>query len=170
MSGRKSKLAGEALIIFCEALNRLHIPFAVDAFTEGRSCVTIKLKEFKDDYNRVKTNMTLLTEQFSCDKLNTFCGNIDEVNLRYVRDILNKQHQKDKMCIVISDGATCGSWQDLRKVAQNMEASGILMLGIGIYDKNVEKIYDNHIVLKDSNDLEQLAGFLNRYLVRHIFK
>jgi hypothetical protein len=74
------------------------------------------------------------------------------------------------MCIVISDGATCGSWQDLRKVAQNMEASGILMLGIGIYDKNVEKIYDNHIVLKDSNDLEQLAGFLNRYLVRHVFK
>lgn len=170
MSGRKSRLAGEALIIFCEALNRLHIPFAVDAFTEGRSCVTIKLKEFKDDYNRVKTNMTLLTEQFNCDKLNTFCGNIDEVNLRYVRDILNKQHQKDKMCIVISDGATCGSWQDLHKVAQNMEASGILMLGVGIYDNNVEKIYDNHIVLKDSRDLEQLAGFLNRYLVRHVFK
>ncbi len=170
MSGRKSKLAGEALIIFCEALNRLHIPFAVDAFTEGRSCITIKLKEFNDDYNRVKTNMTLLTEQFSCDKLCTFCGNIDEVNLRYVRDVLNKQNHKDKMCIVISDGATCGDWQTLRKVAKNMQDSGILMLGIGIFDKNVEKIYDNHIILKETKDLEQLAGFLNRYLVRHIFK
>ena len=170
MGGRKSKLAGEALIIFCEALNRLHIPFAVDAFTEGRSCITIKLKEFNDDYNRVKTNMTLLTEQFNCDKLCTFSGNIDEVNLRYVRDILNKQPQKDKMCIVISDGATCGDWKTLRQVAQNMEKSGILMLGIGIYDKNVEQIYDNHIVLKESKDLEQLAGFLNRYLVHHIFK
>ena len=170
MSGRKSKLAGEALIIFCEALNRLHIPFAVDAFTEGRSCITIKLKEFKDDYNRVKTNMTLFTEQFNCDKLNTFCGNIDEVNLRYVRDVLNKQHQKDKMCIVISDGATCGDWKDLRKVAENMEASGILMLGIGIFDNNVTKIYNNNIVLKESKDLEQLASFLNKYLVRHVFK
>lgn len=170
MSGNKSKLAGEALIIFCEALNRLRIPFAVDAFTEGRSCITIKLKEFNDDYNRVKTNMTLLTEQFHVDKLCTFCSNVDEVNLRYVRDILNKQPQKDKMCIVISDGATCGDWRDLRKVAQNMQDSGILMLGIGIYDKNVEKIYDNNIVLKTSKDLEQLAGFLNKYLVHHIFK
>ena len=170
MSGNKSKLAGEALIIFCEALNRLRIPFAVDAFTEGRSCITIKLKEFNDDYNRVKTNMTLLTEQFHVDKLCTFCSNVDEVNLRYVRDILNKQPQKDKMCIVISDGATCGDWRDLRKVAQNMQESGILMLGIGIYDKNVEKIYDNNIVLKTSKDLEQLAGFLNKYLVHHIFK
>jgi cobalamin biosynthesis protein CobT len=111
-----------------------------------------------------------ITEQFSCDKLNTFCGNIDEVNLRYVRDVLNKQHQKDKMCIVISDGATCGDWRDLRKVAENMEASGILMLGIGIFDNNVTKIYNNHIVLKESKDLEQLASFLNRYLVRHVFK
>ena len=170
MGGRKSKLAGEALIIFCEALNRLHIPFAVDAFTEGRSCITIKLKEFNDDYNRVKTNMTLLTEQFNCDKLCTFSGNIDEVNLRYVRDILNKQPHKDKMCIVISDGATCGDWKTLRQVAKNMEDSGILMLGVGIFDKNVEMIYDNHIVLKETKDLEQLAGFLNRYLVRHVFK
>lgn len=170
MGGKKSKLAGEALIIFCEALNRLHIPFAVDAFTEGRSCITIKLKEFTDDYNRVKTNMTLFTEQFSCDKLNTFCGNIDEVNLRYVRDILNKQHQKDKMCIVISDGATCGDWKTLRKVAKNMEDSGVLMLGVGIFDDNVSKIYDNHIILKTTQDLEKLARFLNIYLVRHIFK
>lgn len=170
MSGRKSKLAGEALIIFCEALNRLHIPFAVDAFTEGRSCVTIKLKEFNDDYNRVKTNMTLLTEQFYCEKLNTFGGNIDEVNLRYVRDILNRQPQKDKMCIVISDGATCGDWNELKLVAKNMQDSGILMLGVGIYDNNVERIYDNHIVLRTTEDLEKLASFLNRYLVKHIFK
>lgn len=170
MCGRKSKLAGEALIIFCEALNRLHIPFAVDAFTEGRHCVTIKLKEFRDDYNKVKTNMTLLTEQYNCDKLCTFSSNIDEVNLRYVRDVLNKQPQKDKMCIVISDGATCGDWKTLRKVAENMEKSGILVLGVGIYDNNVERIYNNHIVLRDTKDLEQLGSFLNRYLVRHVFK
>jgi cobalamin biosynthesis protein CobT len=114
--------------------------------------------------------MTLLTEQFNCDKLCTFSGNIDEVNLRYVRDILNKQPQKDKMCIVISDGATCGDWKILRQVAKNMEDSGILMLGVGIFDKNVETIYDNHIVLKETKDLEQLASFLNKYLVRHVFK
>lgn len=170
MSGKKSKLAGEALIIFAEALNRLHIPFAVDAFTEGSSCVTIKLKEFNDSYNKVKTNMTLLTEQYDVRELATFSGNIDEVNLMYVRDILNQQRQKDKVCIVISDGATCGSWKDLRKVAQSMEAQGITVLGIGVYDENVKDIYTNHLILKTQQDLEGLGAFLNKYLVRKIFK
>lgn len=170
MSGKKSKLAGEALIIFAEALNRLHIPFAVDAFTEGSSCVTIKLKEFNDSYNKVKTNMTLLTEQYDVRELATFSGNIDEVNLMYVRDILNQQRQQDKVCIVISDGATCGSWKDLRKVAQRMEAQGITVLGIGVYDENVKDIYTNHLILKTQQDLEGLGAFLNKYLVRKIFK
>lgn len=170
MSGKKSKLAGEALIIFAEALHRLHIPFAVDAFTEGHDCITIKLKEFNDSYAKVKTNMTLLTEQYDVDKLATFCGNIDEVNLRYVRDILKQQRQQDKVCIVISDGATCGSWKDLKKVADGMEKDGITVLGIGVFDDNVQKIYTNNLVLKTQQDLEGLGAFLNKYLVRKIFK
>lgn len=170
MSGKKSRLAGEALIIFAEALHRLHIPFAVDAFTQGNSCITIKLKEFNDNYNKVKTNMTLLTEQFGVHDLATFSGNIDEVNLMYVRDILNQQRQQDKVCIVISDGATCGSYKDLKKVADSMEVQGITVLGIGIFDNNVESIYKNHIILKTQQDLEGLGAFLNKYLVRKIFK
>ena len=170
MSGRKSKLAGEALIIFAEALHRLHIPFAVDAFTEGNSCITIKLKEFTDSYAKVKTNMTLLTEQYEVNELATFSGNIDEVNLMYVRDLLNQQKQQDKVCIVISDGATCGSWKDLKKVAQGMEAQGITVLGIGVFDENVKDIYTNHTIIKTQQDLEGLGAFLNKYLVKKIFK
>lgn len=170
MSGSKSKLAGEALIIFAEALNRLNIPFAVDAFTEYGSCITIQLKEFQDNYDKVKTNMTLLTDQYEVRELGTFYGNIDEVNLMYVRDVLNQQRQQDKVCIVISDGATCGSEKDLRRVAQSMEKDGITVLGIGVYDNNVSKIYDNHIILKNQRDLEGLGAFLNKYLVRKIFK
>lgn len=170
MIGNKSKLAGEALIILAEALNRLHIPFAVDAFTEGSSCVTIKLKEFKDNYDKVKTNMTLLTDQFNVNALSTFSGNIDEVNLMYIRDILLQQRPKDKVCIVISDGATCGDWRTLRKIAQGMEKSGITVLGIGIYDRNVEKIYDKHVVIKTPQDLQNLGAFLHKYLIQRIFK
>lgn len=168
MHGKKSRLAGRACIILSEALNRTKYPFGVYAFTEGNECITIKLKDFKEDYNRAKTNLTLFTEQFNVNKIATFSGNVDEVNLKYCRDVLKKQKQKDKICIVISDGATCGSWKDLKKIAHSMEQQGITVLGIGIYDDNVKDIYTNHIIIKNEGDLNKLPTFLTNYLVNKI--
>lgn len=170
MHGTKAKLAGKALIIFCEALNRLHIPFSVDAFTEGNAAVTINLKDYNESYDKQKTNMTLFTSQFDCRQLATWSGNIDEINLQYVSQLLEQRKEKDKVLIVISDGATCGSWQDLKVTAENIEKRGVTVLGIGIFDTNVEKIYKNHVILKEQKDLEALGAFLNNYLIRKIFK
>ena len=170
MHGTKAKLAGKALIIFCEALNRLHIPFSVDVFTEGNAAVTINLKDYNESYDRKKTNMTLFTEQFDCHALATWCGNIDEINLQYVSQDLLQRKEKDKVLIVISDGATCGSWKDLKVTAENIEKRGITVLGIGIFDNNVESIYKNHVILKEQKDLEALGAFLNKYLIGKIFK
>lgn len=170
MQGLKASLAGEALIVFCEALNRLHIPFCVSAFTEAHQAVTIMLKDYDESYDKVKTNMTLLTEQYNCDKLATWCGNIDEVNIQYAaRELLNRR-ERDKIMIVISDGATCGSVRDLKKISDDMEAKGITVLGIGIFDDNVKDIYKNHMILKTTQDLEGLGAFLNKYLIGKIFK
>lgn len=170
MQGKKAKLAGKALIIFCEALNRLHIPFSVDAFTEANAAITISLKTFDESYDKQKTNMTLLTEQFDCRQLSTWCANIDEVNLQYVSQQLLNRKEKDKVLIVISDGATCGSWKDLKQTAENIEKRGVTILGIGIFDKNVEDIYSSHVVLREQKDLEMLGAFLNKYLIGKIFK
>ena len=170
MHGRKAKLAGNALIIFCEALNRLHIPFSVDVFTEGNAAVTINLKDYNESYDKKKTNMTLFTEQFDCHPLATWCGNIDEINLQYVSQELLDRREKDKVIIVISDGATCGSWRDLKQTAENIENRGVTILGIGIFDENVKDIYKNHVILKDQKDLEMLGAFLNKYLIGKIFK
>lgn len=170
MYGVKAKLAGRALIIFCEALNRLHIPFSVDGFTYGSSSITISLKKYHEPYEKVKTNMTLFTSLFEVKKLSTWCGNVDEVNLKYVSNKLLGQPQKDKVLIVISDGATCGSWKDLKRTAEDIEAQGVTVLGIGIYDDNVKDIYKNHTVITNQNDLESLGDFLNKYLIGKIFK
>lgn len=170
MHGTKAKIAGEALIVFCEALNRLHIPFSVDCFTEANHAITISLKDFNESYEKTKTNMTLMTEQFNVDKLGTWCGNYDEINLRYVADELALRPEKDKVIVVISDGATCGDFNTLKKVAENIEADGITILGIGIYDDNVSRIYKNNTILRTSEDLEGLSQFLNKYLIGKIFK
>ena len=170
MHGSKAKLAGKALIIFCEALDRLHIPFSVDVFTEGRSAITISLKDYNETYAKTKTNMTLFTQQFDVDKLCTWSGNIDEINLQYVSYDLLQRKEADKVLLVISDGATCGSWKTLKQVASNIEKQNVTVLGIGIFDNNVENIYSKHIVLKEQKDLEGLGAFLNKYLIGKIFK
>ena len=170
MHGGKAKLAGKALIIFCEALNRLHIPFSVDVFTQSMDAVTINLKDYNESYDKTKTNMTLFTEQFNCNALATWCGNIDEINLQYVSQELLQRKEKDKVLIVISDGATCGSWKDLKQTAENIENRGVTILGIGIFDDNVKDIYKNHVILKEQQDLEMLGAFLNKYLIGKVFK
>ena len=170
MYGDKAKLAGKALIIFCEALNRLHIPFSVDAFTEDTASVTISLKDYNESYDKQKTNMTLFTELFFCRPLHTWGGNIDEINLQFVSRSLLERKEKDKILIVISDGATCGSKNDLKRVAENIENQGVTVLGIGIFDSNVKDIYKNHVILKTQDDLEMLGAFLNKYLLGKIFK
>ena len=170
MKGTKAKYAGQALVIFCEVLNRLHIPFSVDCFTENGSAITISLKDFSDPYDKVKTNMTLFTEQLDCRNLSTWCGNIDEINVRYVADKLSQRQEKDKLLVVISDGATCGSKDTLKKVADNIEREGISVLGIGIYDDNVEEIYTNHYMVKTQEDLDGLGEYLCSYLKSKIFK
>ena len=168
--GEKARLAGIALIALCEALNRLHIPFSVDAFTEANAAVTISLKDYNESYDSVKTNMTLFTEQFRCRELSTWCGNIDEINLQYISQNLMDRPEKDKVLIVISDGATCGSWKDLKQTAENIENRGVTVLGIGLFDDNVKDIYKNHVILKTRKDLEGLGSFLNKYLIGKIFK
>jgi hypothetical protein len=170
MFREKARLAGIALIIFCEALHRLHIPFSVNVFTEANAAITINLKDYNESYEKTKTNLTLFIEQFNCNALGTWCGNIDEINLQYVSQELLQRKEKDKVLIVISDGATCGSWKDLKQTAENIEAQGVTMLGIGIFDDNVKRIYKNHVILKEQKDLEMLGAFLNKYLIGKIFK
>ena len=170
MHNKKARIAGEALIQFCEVLNSLHIPFAVRAFTQSNSAITIGLKEFDEPYRNCKTNMTLFTEQFDVDKLGTWCCNLDERSLKYCSDELDRQPQKDKILIVISDGATCGSVNVLKQQVDKISSRGTTVLGIGICDDNVTKAYKNHIVLKNLEDLDKLAPFLNNYLVKNIMK
>ena len=114
--------------------------------------------------------MTLFTEQFNVDKLGTWCCNLDERSLKYCSDELDKQPQKDKILIVISDGATCGSIKVLRQQVDKISSRGTTVLGIGICDDNVTQAYKNHIVLKNIEDLDKLAPFLNNYLVKNIMK
>jgi len=171
MMGRKSLIVGEALIIIQETLNRLKIPFEVNAFTEDYDAVTIEMKRFNDSFTHTKYNSVLFTKQLRITELATFMGNVDESNLDFVgRRFLEERKEKDKILIVMSDGATCGSAKVLSSVSENFTRKGITMLGIGVIDDNVENIYTDHEVFSTVQDLERLAPVIQKYILNKVFK
>lgn len=170
MCGMKTRICGEALIVLSEVCNKLKIPFEVNAFTEAGEAITIGLKSFEDDFNKVKTNLSLIQQQKSVPGLSMFCGNIDEINLEFVWRNFRKRKEKDKIIIVISDGQTCGSEKELKNLANTIHKDKITILGLGIKSDCVDRIYAQHKTFHSDEDLNMLPKFLNDYLVKNIFK
>lgn len=170
MFGDKSVICGKAMIVLAEVCNKLKIPFEINAFTFGNIAVTLGLKSFKDDYNKVKTALALIPCNVDLSDYSMFCSNVDEVNLNFVWKNFRKRPEKDKILIVISDGYTCGSEEHLRKVVSDIEKDGIQVLGLGIKSDAVANIYKQHKLFNTENELQELPAFLNNYLLRNIFK
>ena len=174
MGADKSKIAGSAALVICEALNAIHLPFEVYAFTQNfyykKEAITICMKSLKDDWKQIKTNLCMFLERISVKEVNGFCDNTDEININYIGEKIKPYPYDEKHLIVLSDGATCGSASDLRDVVNKLEREGISTLGIGMLDDNVKDIYKNNVVLKNTTQLETLPKILIDYLKKSIFK
>lgn len=175
MSGEKSSLCTESLMVLYECLNRLDIPFEVGAFSTDnfdgakQTAVTFVPKTFSDEPNSCKNflmafDWSYYSRCFNFDSDMMFNCNYDEVSIHHCLDKLKQQSNKDKVMIVLSDGATCGSVDVLRSVVKQAEDDGILMLGVGICSDNVASIYDNHVLFETPEDLKRFPKFLSDYL------
>lgn len=171
MHGTKSTITGHATIALQESLYRLNIPFAIASFTEGHASITNDLIRFNDKYNTAKYNTTLLTKQkILGSPTYTFAGNVDEVNLDYIGTrFLKQRKEKDKIMIVLSDGATTGSASVLKTITEKYEQKGIQVLGIGIVDSNVKRAYNNYEIFDSLDDLKSLANVLQEYILNNIY-
>lgn len=173
MIGEKSIIVGTALIILQETLYRLNVPFEVSAFTEyGNTAITIDFHRFGDNFKKTKLGACVFTSQIRVGPpLHTFFGNVDESNLQFVGTrFLATRQEKDKILIVLSDGATTGSDRLLSKVSQSFQKKGLTLLGIGIVDDNVEGIYSDHHVFSSTEDLKNMASVLQKYILNKVFK
>ena len=61
---------------------------------------------------------------------------------------------------VISDGETCGSSDDLRKLIQSVKESGIKIIGLGIQSRAVASLYPEHKLFDTEESLECLPDYL----------
>lgn len=172
MCGKKTVTAYEATLVFAYVCYLLKIPFEIHGFTEGRrQAVTQHVMGPKDKFQDRINDILLFkgtgyVKGCTCDH---FAGNVDEANIDYVYNNLDKYKQKDKLLIVISDGATCGSKRTLGDLTNHINKS-IATWGIGIYSSEVEDLYTNSWSINNDNDLNKLPSFMARLVAESVFK
>lgn len=169
----KSRVTTEAAIALATACAKCNIPIAVSMFTAdfdgiGATCYTYRMKTFKDKFENSKyflgTSDYEILRTYEYDPtFRTFAGNTDEINLFHVYQEYKKEPYKDKVLIVISDGATCGSTESLRNLAKEIEDE-IFVIGIGACSTAPASIYARSKIFASTKELESLADFMSEML------
>jgi hypothetical protein len=170
MYGLKSEITTKAVVALATACERMNIPLEINGFTEAFGCCqTFTIKDFNESLNNTKQYIgilsTALNSGYSTGRIGTFQGNVDEVNLHFVGTRFLKTKYQQKVMLVISDGATCGSTSDLKELAETLHSQGLFMIGIGVCDDTVSHIYHNYKIFKETKDLVELPTFLSSMLL-----
>lgn len=173
MGRQKSHVCTTAMLALARACQLCNIPIEVNCFTEtGGMNYTIQAKGFDDPYDQAKeffgiTDGDIYAHYLDDNELKytQFCGNEDEVNLNYVWKQFMRNKHKDKLIIVISDGETCGSSDRLRQLTQDIERSGINIIGLGIQSHAVASLYKHYKLFDTESTLEDLPAFMTTTLL-----
>lgn len=80
-------------------------------------------------------------------------ANVDEFNLSHAADRVNSRNASTRIIVVLADGMTRGSVQALASVVDNAEATGTVILGIGIGDETVQAAYGRNQVVHRPDEL-----------------
>ena len=184
MSGGKSQICTQGMAVFAQACEWAQTPYEVFCFTktddsESGTAYTVIQKEEKDKLEDVKTylgvNDASLVRKIpgvaECE-IPFFGGNSEEWNLHYLyENRIKKSKHKNKILVVLCDGATCGNPRDLKKVINHMEDEGVVVIGVGVcsdltaYYKNC-KTFMNERELQ-SGLAEFLVGVIEKYVANN---
>lgn len=80
-------------------------------------------------------------------------ANVDEFNLTYAAERLAAHRAQVRVLVVLADGMTRGSVEQLASAVESVEVQGTTVLGIGIGDDTVETTYGRHQVVARPDDL-----------------
>ena len=134
----------------------LNVPLEITGFSDtGRASVMLLFKSFNG-----KTSDEVLLDRMT-DGLRYMSGNSDGEAIAWCYDRLERRREKKKLMIVLSDGSPASSrsgdiYQYTKDVISGIEkAHRADIIGIGIEDDNVERLYTNSQVLNNSSELEE---------------
>lgn len=80
-------------------------------------------------------------------------ANVDEFNVQYAATRLANRKVSTRILVVLADGMTRGSVQDLAASVEGVEQSGAVVLGIGIGDQTVQAAYSRNQVVEQPREL-----------------
>jgi hypothetical protein len=162
-------------------MHELEIPWEAHSFTDGTAFgdrhddiasyakISYVLKRLDQTWDNAKkwfgvANSALLGTYARLGDV--FQSNYDEVNLHHIYERFKLCGHRDRLLIVMSDGATCGSTQTLTDLVKQITDEGTLVLGLGICNRNVEEIYPNHVTFTKMEDLAKLPEFFADMIVK----
>lgn len=164
MSGTGIKDGRVVMILLHEVLNALSINHCIVAHnSEHYNQVNIQnLYHFKEhkDYS--------LDVPYGIMNINASGCNCDSGVLKYVQTQLEKTRNKDRICLIFSDGSpTHCENSDLRNQIKIMEKKGIHVIGIGINFENIKSYYSDYA---NGKNLKEMIDIVVKILKRYVLE
>ena len=151
MGGQKWKHAIDAAYNMYSALAKLRIPTEIIGFQSSHRDTFYLYKTFGE-----KASDNTVRDRLECSTPGS--SNEDAAALMFAASRLLCRKEVGKHLIVFSDGSPAGylvdSMSAAKKIIRKIEASPIKLIGVGIMDTNVRKMYKDNAVIKDVNELE----------------
>jgi hypothetical protein len=166
MWGDGIKYGTHTMVVLTEVLKALNINHSIVAHNSDawHTCKLVRYQAFKED------------KTYSCNKnyalANIHSGscNCDSGALRFMEKSLLRTKNKDKICIIFSDGEpTECSDTELKEQVRHMERNGIKVIGVGIDFPKIKEYYKNNAngsSLKEMFDI--VANILKQYILEKV--
>ena len=102
-----------------------------------------------------EANMAARRAPRECAPVSMFenAANVDEFNLTYAAGRLSAHRARVSVMVVLADGMTRGSVENLSRAVAEIDGLGITVLGIGVGDDTVVAAYPRHQVVTRPNEL-----------------
>lgn len=164
MSGSGIENGRITMIVLHETLKALGINHSIIGHTsEGKYHSEIsRYQAFQEDktYNVCKNYGIVKTEAKE--------GNCDSGALYYMEKALDRVRNKDKICLIFSDGApTECTGTELKEQVRHMEKKGIKVIGIGINFASIAKYYTDYA---NGRNLTDMLNIVSKILEEYVLK
>lgn len=164
MSGKGIENGRVTMVVLHETLKALGINHSIIGHTsDGKHHSDIyRYQAFQEDktYRVCKNYGIIKTEAKS--------GNCDSGALYYMEKALDRVRNRDKICLIFSDGApTECTGTELKEQVRHMEKKGIKVIGIGINFASIAKYYTDYANGRNLTDmLNIVAKILEEYVLK----
>ena len=164
MHGNGIKNGVITMIILHETLKALNINHSIITHTEHKGYHTCDIKRYQNFREQATYSVR---KNYALAGIVAESGNCDAAALKYMETAFRKVRNKDKICLIFSDGEpTECSDAELLKQIKHMENNGIKTIGIGVNFSNIKEYYKDNANGKNLKDmLDIVSNILKQYIL-----